>query len=175
MKEGKLVAENPLAMAKKVGAGIGKAVAGAKAVKGAVDKVTGKKQADTQKGRMAQKVAQIGGGIAKKGLKGIVNFAKDELNKATGGQLGKKKVFNSDDYADELVNRSSKINMSEYNEFYKELDKAAKAGKKAGDTITVGGKNIKLKSDPKKMSDLKDSDIEKIDALAQRIYELNQK
>ena len=97
------------------------------------------------------------------------------MSKATGGQLGKKKVFNSDDYADELVNRSAKINMSEYNEFYKELDKAAKAGKKAGDTITVGGKNIKLKSDPKKMSDLKDSDIEKIDALAQRIYELNQK
>ena len=35
--------------------------------------------------------------------------------------------------------------MSEYNEFYKELDKAAKAGKKKGDTITVGGKKIKLK------------------------------
>ena len=175
MKEGKLVAENPLAMAKKIGGGINKAVAGAKAVKGAVDKVTGKKRADTEKGRMAQKAAQIGGRLAKKGLKGVINFAKDELNKATDGQLGKKKVFNSDDYANELVNRSAKINMSEYNEFYKELDKAAKAGKKAGDTITVGGKNIKLKSDPKKMSDLKDSDIEKIDALAQRIYELNQK
>ena len=76
MKEGKLVAENPLAMAKKVGAGIGKAVAGAKAVKGAVDKVTGKKQADTEKGRMAQKVAKIGGGIAKKGIKGMLTLLK---------------------------------------------------------------------------------------------------
>ena len=69
----------------------------------------------------------------------------------------------------------AEIEDREYNEFYKELDKAAKSGKKAGDTITVGGKNIKLKSDPKKMSDLKDSDMDKIDALAQRIYELNQK
>ena len=175
MKEGKLVAENPLAMAKKVGAGIGKAVAGAKAVKGAYDKATGKKKADTQKGRMAQKAAQIGGGMLKKGLKGMANMAKDQLNKSSGGQFGKKPVFNSDDYANELVSRSARITMSEYNEFYKELDKAAKSGKKAGDTITVGGKNIKLKSDPKRMSDLKDSDMDKIDALAQRIYELNQK
>ena len=84
-------------------------------------------------------------------------------------------MFNSDDYAEDLVSRSARLAMSEYNEFYKELDKAAKDGKKAGDSITVGGKNIKLKSDPKRMSDLKDSDMDKIDALAQRIYELNQK
>ena len=98
------------------------------------------------------------------------------MNKATGGALGKKKgIFNSDDYADELVNRSARITMSEYNDFYQALDAAAKAGKKAGDHIEVGGKKIKLKSDPKRMSDLKDSDMDKIDALAQRIYELNQK
>jgi len=178
MKEGKLVAENPMAMIKKAGQIAGKVKQGidtAKAVKGTIDKVTGKKQADTEKGRMAQKAAKIGGGMLKKGLKGMANMAKDQLSKATGGQLGKKKVFNSDDYANELVNRSARITMSEYNEFYKELDKAAKSGKKAGDTITVGGKNIKLKSDPKRMSDLKDSDMDKIDALAQRIYELNQK
>jgi hypothetical protein len=61
--------------------------------------------------------------------------------------------------------------MSEYNEFYKELDKAAKSGKKAGDSITVGGKNIKLKSNPKKMSDLTDSDIAKIDVVAQKLMD----
>ena len=171
MKEGKLVAENPLAIAKKIGGGINKAVAGAKSVKDTYDKVTGNKKADTEKGRMAQAGAKVAGGLAKKGLKGMINFAKDELGKATGGQLGKKKVFNSDDFANQLVDRSAKINMSEYNEFYKELDKAAKSGKKAGDSITVGGKNIKLKSNPKKMSDLSDSDIAKIDAVAQKLMD----
>ena len=135
-------------------------------------KATGMKKADSIKGRIAQKV----GGMAVKGLKGLANVSKDELNKATGGALGKKKgIFNSDDYADELVSRSARITMSEYNDFYQALDAAAKAGKKAGDTIEVGGKKIKLKSDPKKMSDLKDSDMDKIDALAQKINELNQK
>jgi len=167
MKEGKISIEElaPMAIAKKIGGGIKKAAdIGAK--------VTGMKKADTQKGRIAQKV----GGMAVKGLKGLANLTKDELNKTTGGALGKKKgIFNSDDYAQELVSRSARLAMSEYNEFYKELDKAAKSGKKAGDSIEVGGKSIKLKSDPKKMSDLKDSDMDKIDALAQRIYELNQK
>ena len=50
-----------------------------------------------------------------------------------------------------------------------------KQARKKGDTIEVGGKKIKLKSDPKRMSDLNDSDLEKIDALAQKINELNQK
>jgi hypothetical protein len=174
MKEGKLVAENPLAMAKgvldkakksKIGKGIAKAAdIGAKA--------TGMKKADSVGGRIAQKV----GGLAVQGLKKAANFTKDELNKSMGGALGKKKgIFNSDDYADELVKRSARITMSEYNDFYQALDAAAKAGKKAGDHIEVGGKKIKLKSDPKRMSDLKDSDMDKIDALAQRIYELNQK
>ena len=169
IKEGKLVVENPLLL--KVAGAIGKGVKKGMELKKKYDKFS-----KSDKG----KAMKLGAKIVGKGLAGAakagVNFTKDELNKANPNLgLPKKKIFNSDDYADELVNRSAKINMSEYNEFYKELDKAAKAGKKAGDTITVGGKNIKLKSDPKKMSDLKDSDIEKIDALAQRIYELNQK
>ena len=166
MKEGKISIEElaPMAMAKKIGGGIKKAAdIGAK--------VTGMKKADSEKGRVAQKI----GGMALKGLKGLANFTKDELNKGMAGQLGKKKVFNSDDYAQELVSRSARITMSEYNDFYQALDAAAKAGKKAGDHIEVGGKKIKLKSDPKKMSDLKDSDMDKIDALAQKINELNQK
>ena len=172
MKEGKLVAENPLAMAKKIGDVAKKVGGGMKKAGDIAAKATGMKKADSIKGRIAQKV----GGMAVKGLKGLANVSKDELNKATGGALGKKKgIFNSDDYADELVSRSARITMSEYNDFYQALDAAAKAGKKAGDTIEVGGKKIKLKSDPKKMSDLKDSDMDKIDALAQKINELNQK
>ena len=180
MKEGKLVVENPLLL--KVAGAIGKGVKkGADAIgKGVKKGVELKKKYDKFSKSDKGKAMKMGAKIVGKGLAGAakagVNFTKDELNKANPNLgLPKKKIFNSDDYANELVNRSAKINMSEYNEFYKELDKAAKAGKKAGDTITVGGKNIKLKSDPKKMSDLKDSDIEKIDALAQRIYELNQK
>ena len=169
---------------KQAKAGIGKGIEKGKEVKDkvknskAVDiamKSTGKRKATTMKGKVAQKAAGILGKGAKELGKMAVNFTKDQTNKATGGALGKKPVFNTDDYADELVRRSARITMSEYNEFYKELDKAAKSGKKAGDSITVAGKNIKLKSDPKKMSDLKDSDMDKIDALAQRIYELNQK
>ena len=97
-------------------------------------------------------------------------------NKASdlsGGQIKKSKVkvFNADDVADRIVNNSARLAMSEYNEFYKELDKAAKQGKKAGDSISVGGKNIKLKSNPKKMSDLTDSDFVKIDVVAQKLMD----
>ena len=73
--------------------------------------------------------------------------------------------------AEEIVSSATRKSFSEYNEFYKELDKAAKQGKKAGDTISVGGKNIKLKSDPKQMHQLSDSDMDAIDALAQRLNE----
>ena len=81
------------------------------------------------------------------------------------------KVFNADDMADRIVDNSVRVEMSEYNEFYKELDKAAKDGKKAGDHIEVGGKKIKLKSNPKKMSDLTDSDFAKIDVVAQKLMD----
>tara|TARA_Y100000385_G_scaffold291798_1_gene372455 strand:- start:2274 stop:4163 length:1890 start_codon:yes stop_codon:yes gene_type:complete len=113
--------------------------------------------------------------------KGIGNVAKaaavgmqNKLSGVSGGAIptSKKKVFNADDVADRIVNNSARIAMSEYNEFYKELDKAAKQGKKAGDTISVGGKKIKLKSAPKPMDQLTDSDFAKIDALAQKIDEL---
>ena len=97
----------------------------------------------------------------------------NKLSGVSGGAIptSKKKVFNADDVADRIVNNSARLAMSEYNEFYKELDKAAKQGKKAGDSISVGGKNIKLKSNPKKMSDLTDSDIAKIDVVAQKLMD----
>ena len=164
MKEGKLVAENPLA---KVAGAIGSGIKKGMELKKKYDDFS-----KSDKGRMAKIGAKmVGKGLAKAAKAGV-NFTNDELKKANPNLgLPKKKIFNSDDYADELVNRSAKINMSEYNEFYKELDKAAKSGKKAGDTITVGGKNIKLKSNPKKMSDLSDSDIAKIDAVAQKLMD----
>ena len=132
---------------------------------------------------MARTASNIGdkiGGAMQKGKGGLnlakkaVNFVKGQIGQA-GGPMSTKKVFNADKVADEIVSRSAKIVMSEYNDFYQALDAAAKAGKKKGDTIEVGGKKIKLKSDPKRMSDLNDSDLEKIDALAQKINELNQK
>ena len=132
---------------------------------------------------MARTASNIGdkiGGAVQKGKGGLnlakkaVNFVKGQIGQA-GGPMSTKKVFNADKVADEIVSRSAKIVMSEYNDFYQALDAAAKAGKKKGDTIEVGGKKIKLKSDPKRMSDLNDSDLEKIDALAQKINELNQK
>jgi len=132
---------------------------------------------------MARTATDIGnkiGGAVQKGKTGLnlakkaVNFVKGQIGQA-GGPMSTKKVFNADKVADEIVSRSAKIVMSEYNDFYQALDAAAKAGKKKGDTIEVGGKKIKLKSDPKRMSDLNDSDLEKIDALAQKINELNQK
>ena len=164
MKEGKLVAENPLA---KVAGAIGTGIKKGMELKKKYDDF-----AKSDKGRAVKVGAKmLGKGLAKVG-KATTNFANDELKKANPNMgLPKKKVFNSDDYASELVNSSAKINMSEYNEFYKELDKAAKSGKKAGDSITVGGKNIKLKSNPKKMSDLSDSDIAKIDAVAQKLMD----
>ena len=194
MKEGRITIQNPLSDAYSYGKDApGKGASLSGAISGGIKKVKDKvgqakdkvdQTIDKAKKSKVGKViadpktkagAKIVGRAAKAGLKGLANFTKDELNKVTGGQLGKKKIFNSDDYAEDLVSRSARLAMSEYNEFYKELDKAAKDGKKAGDSITVGGKNIKLKSDPKRMSDLKDSDMDKIDALAQRIYELNQK
>ena len=194
MKEGRITIQNPLSDAYSYGKDApGKGASLSGAISGGIKKVKDKvgqakdkvdQTIDKAKNSKVGKViadpktkagAKIVGRAAKAGLKGLANFTKDELNKVTGGQLGKKKIFNSDDYAEDLVSRSARLAMSEYNEFYKELDKAAKDGKKAGDSITVGGKNIKLKSDPKRMSDLKDSDMDKIDALAQRIYELNQK
>ena len=109
------------------------------------------------------------GGVAKAAAIGMQN----KLSGVSGGAVptSKKKVFNADDVADRIVNNSARLAMSEYNEFYKELDKAAKQGKKAGDSISVGGKNIKLKSNPKKMSDLTDSDFAKIDVVAQKLMD----
>jgi len=163
MKEGKL--DTAMNIAKKVGHVAGKVKQGADMAK---------KGIDTAKAIGKSTPAQAAGSVIGKVAKAVGAGMQNKVSDLTGGAVKKSKVkvFNADDVADRIVNNSARIAMSEYNEFYKELDKAAKQGKKAGDSISVGGKNIKLKSNPKKMSDLTDSDFEKIDALAQKIDEL---
>jgi len=162
MKEGKL--DTAMNIAKKVGKVAGAVKTGAEKVgKGVkVAKAVGNST-------VGKAVGGTLGNLAKAVGVGMQNKASD----LTGGQIKKSKVkvFNADDVADRIVNNSARIAMSEYNEFYKELDKAAKQGKKAGDSISVGGKNIKLKSNPKKMSDLTDSDFTKIDIVAQKLMD----
>ena len=162
MKEGKL--DTAMNIAKKVGKVAGAVKTGAEKVgKGVkVAKAVGNSTAGKAVGGTLGKLAKAVG-------VGMQNKASD----LSGGQIKKSKVkvFNADDVADRIVNNSARLAMSEYNEFYKELDKAAKQGKKAGDSISVGGKNIKLKSNPKKMSDLTDSDFVKIDVVAQKLMD----
>ena len=149
MKEGKMNELAPMAgMAMKAMSGIGKAVG---AASGMADKIG--------------KVSKFAKGVGKAyrlGKQGV-----NALGKGIDTSLGK----TVEDTADSIMRSSTRKSFSEYNEFYKALDKAADEGKKAGDTITVGGKNIKLKSNPKKMHQLSDSDMDAIDALAQRLNE----
>ena len=142
MKEGKM---NELAPAAAVAGGLAR---GAAALAKHAPKIA--KVAKVAKG--VGKAASTIGGAAK----GAYNLGKTQFNRAAESK------------ADEIMKSSTRASFSEYNEFYKELDKAAKSGKKAGDTITVGGKNIKLKSNPKQMHQLSDSDMSAIDALAEK-------
>jgi hypothetical protein len=123
-------------------------------------------------GAVAGGVARVAGGVAKaamsKGIKGAVTRAgiKGVANKVSNNN-------EANDIADRIMRTSSRQSFSEYNEFYKELDSAAKAGKKAGDTISVGGKQIKLKSAPKPMDQLSDAEMDRIDALSIRLSEMD--
>ena len=143
MKEGKVNEALPLA-----------AVAGAARAAGGVARVAGAAAKHAGKIRGAMNV----GKKVVKGVKAVGGAVKDTFDRAS-------------ESADNIMRTSTRASFSEYNEFYKELDKAAKAGKKAGDTISVGGKKIKLKSNPKHMDQLSDSDMDAIDALAQRLNE----
>ena len=114
-------------------------------------------------------VGAIAGGVARaamsKGIKGAATRA--------GIKSVAKSAFSNEaeEMANKIVRTSSRQSFSEYNEFYKALDSAAKAGKKAGDHIEVGGKKVKLKSDPKEIHNLSDAEMDKIDALALRLNE----
>lgn len=114
-------------------------------------------------------VGAIAGGVARaamsKGIKGAVTRA--------GIKSVAKSAFSNEaeEMANKIVRTSSRQSFSEYNEFYKALDSAAKAGKKAGDHIEVGGKKVKLKSNPKEIHNLSDAEMDKIDALALRLNE----
>ena len=122
-------------------------------------------------GAVAGGVARVAGGVARaamsKGIKGAVTRAgiKSVAKSAFAGE--------AEEMANKIMSTSSRQSFSEYNEFYKALDSAAKAGKKAGDTISVGGKQIKLKSAPKPMDQLSDAEMDRIDALAIRLSEMD--
>ena len=117
-------------------------------------------------------VGAVAGGVARAAMsKGI----KGATTRAGIKGVASKLASNNEatDIADRIMRTSSRQSFSEYNEFYKALDSAAKAGKKAGDHIEVGGKKVKLKSNPKQMHDLTDSEMDKIDALANRLNEMD--
>ena len=117
-------------------------------------------------------VGAVAGGVARAAMsKGI----KGATTRAGIKGVASKLASNNEatDIADRIMRTSSRQSFSEYNEFYKALDSAAKAGKKAGDHIEVGGKKVKLKSNPKQMHDLTDAEMDKIDALANRLNEMN--
>jgi len=113
----------------------------------------------------APKIAKVARGVGR-----AVKVGKAVGNAASNAYDTSKKIYGTaaESKADKIMKTSTRASFSEYNEFYKELDKAAKQGKKAGDTISVGGKNIKLKSNPKQMHQLTDSDMNMIDALAEK-------
>lgn len=113
----------------------------------------------------------VAGGVARAAMsKGIKGAATRAGIKGVASKLASNNE--ATDIADRIMRTSSRQSFSEYNEFYKALDSAAKAGKKAGDHIEVGGKKIKLKSNPKQMHDLTDAEMDKIDALANRLNEM---
>ena len=116
-------------------------------------------------------VGAVAGGVARAAMsKGIKGAATRAGIKGVASKLASNNE--ATDIADRIMRTSSRQSFSEYNEFYKALDSAAKAGKKAGDHIEVGGKKIKLKSNPKQMHDLTDAEMDKIDALANRLNEM---
>lgn len=156
MKEGKMNEFAPIAA---VAGGIARgALGGAAGMSSKLGKAAGALGKANNALGMARKVGGKVGAATQLG-KGAYNLVKNQFDRA-GGKIESK--------ADEIMRSSTRASFSEYNEFYKELDKAAKQGKKAGDTISVGGKNIKLKSNPKQMHQLTDSDMNAIDALAEK-------
>ena len=161
MKEGKMNEFAPIAgMAARA---IGGAVARRAGAAGAANMIGKAANAAGTASNIANKVGAVGGAVkgAAKLAKGVVGAVAGQYKRAAGMESAESK-------ADNIMRTSTRASFSEYNEFYKELDKAAKAGKKAGDTISVGGKNIKLKSNPKQMHQLTDSDMNAIDALAEK-------
>ena len=127
-------------------------------------------------------VGAVAGGIARAAAGAVGGVARAAVSKGIKGaatRAGIKGVAKSafageaEEMANKIMSTSSRQSFSEYNEFYKELDKAAKAGKKKGDTISVGGTKIKLKSAPKPMDQLSDAEMDKIDALAIRLSEMD--
>lgn len=106
---------------------------------------------------------------AKAGGSAIAKMASGVMHAASDGQLGKAfKKEDVDTFANSIM--SSSIDMSE-KALPAALNQAHKDGKKKGDKIKVGDQEITLKSDPKPFHKMTDADLQKLDALEQRLNE----
>ena len=106
---------------------------------------------------------------AKAGAGAIAKMASGVVHAASDGQLGKAfKKEDVDSFANSIM--ASSIDMSE-KALPAALNQAHKDGKKKGDKIKVGDQEITLKSDPKPFHKMTDADLQKLDALEQRLNE----
>ena len=106
---------------------------------------------------------------AKAGGSAIAKMASGVVHAASDGQLGKAfKKEDVDTFANSIM--ASSIDMSE-KALPAALNQAHKDGKKKGDKIKVGDQEITLKSDPKPFHKMTDADLQKLDALEQRLNE----
>lgn len=106
---------------------------------------------------------------AKAGGSAIAKMASGVVHAASDGQLGKAfKKEDVDTFANSIM--ASSIDMSE-KALPAALNQAHKDGKKKGDKIKIGDQEITLKSDPKPFHKMTDADLQKLDALEQRLNE----
>lgn len=131
--------------------------------------------------KAAPKIAQaakVAGAIGKGAVaagKGVAKVASGIAHTASDGQIGKSysgKSIRKSESVEDMANTimASSIDMSE-KALPAALNQAHKDGKKKGDKIKVGDQEITLKSDPKPFHKMTDADLQKLDALEQRLNE----
>ena len=131
--------------------------------------------------KAAPKIAQaakVAGAVGKGAVaagKGVAKVASGIAHTASDGQIGKSytgKSIRRSESVEDMANTimASSIDMSE-KALPAALNQAHKDGKKKGDKIKVGDQEITLKSDPKPFHKMTDADLQKLDALEQRLNE----
>ena len=131
--------------------------------------------------KAAPKIAQaakVAGAVGKGAMaagKGVAKVASGIAHTASDGQIGKSytgKSIRKSESVEDMANTimASSIDMSE-KALPAALNQAHKDGKKKGDKIKVGDQEITLKSDPKPFHKMTDADLQKLDALEQRLNE----
>ena len=131
--------------------------------------------------KAAPKIAQaakVAGAVGKGAMaagKGVAKVASGIAHTASDGTIGKSysgKSIRKSESVEDMANTimASSIDMSE-KALPAALNQAHKDGKKKGDKIKVGDQEITLKSDPKPFHKMTDADLQKLDALEQRLNE----